>query len=76
MTVVRVVRVRKRAASPARERLVHRVLACRFVVTRFAGWRRTQSVLIRVGALRCVARGHGDLLTEVVVSQFGAITGR
>eukprot|EP00965_Chrysotila_dentata_P049228 1632147-Pleurochrysis_carterae.AAC.1 len=71
MTVVRVVREGKRAASPACGRLVHRVLACRFVV-----FRHVHRVLVRVGALGCVSPGHGPLLTEVGVSLFGAVRRR
>eukprot|EP00965_Chrysotila_dentata_P041202 1367229-Pleurochrysis_carterae.AAC.1 len=46
MTVVRVVRESKRAASPACERLVHRVLALGF----FVCW-HVHRGLVRVGAL-------------------------
>eukprot|EP00965_Chrysotila_dentata_P045651 1516355-Pleurochrysis_carterae.AAC.1 len=71
MTVVRVVREGKRAASPACERLVHRVLALGFCVC----W-HVHRGLVRVGALWCVSPGHDHLSTEVVVSLFGAVRGR
>eukprot|EP00965_Chrysotila_dentata_P056388 1870629-Pleurochrysis_carterae.AAC.1 len=73
MTVARVIPVGKPAASPARERLVDRVLA-RGVVVR--GVRQPVHRVVRVGALGCVSPGHDDLSTEVVVSLFGAVTWR
>eukprot|EP00965_Chrysotila_dentata_P036113 1202294-Pleurochrysis_carterae.AAC.1 len=60
MTVARVIPVGKPAASPACERLVHRVLARGVVVLGV----RQPVHRVRVGALGCVARGHDDLSTE------------